>query len=289
MESEIIQQTERPVTRQSIVADLRELGVKPGMTLLVHSSLSSLGWVCGGAQAVLLALKDATGESGTLVMPAHSSALSDPAQWSNPPVPKHWWPEIREQMPAFDPEMTPTRQMGAIAELFRTLPGVLRSSHPQFSFAALGPQAESITANHQLDMGLGEGSPLARIYELGGYVLLLGVGHDSNTSIHLAEYRSASATLTGSTASNASKTIVEGAPVMHQGQRTWKSIKNLDLNNDDFAEIGQALEQTNSNDNQSAEDVPTVRLGSVGNAQSKLIVQPKLVDFATKWMVNHRS
>ena len=55
MESEIIQQTERPVTRQSIVADLRELGVKPGMTLLVHSSLSSLGWVCGGAQAVLLA------------------------------------------------------------------------------------------------------------------------------------------------------------------------------------------------------------------------------------------
>lgn len=283
-ESEVIHETDQPVTRQSIADDLRELGVKPGMTLLVHSSLSSLGWVCGGAQAVLLALKDATGESGTLVMPAHSSALSDPAQWSNPPVPEHWWPRIREQMPAFDPKMTPTREMGRIAELFRTLPGVLRSSHPQLSFAAIGPQAQSITAKHELDMGLGEGSPLARIYELGGYVLLLGVGHGSNTSIHLAEYRCAAAT------STATKTITESAPVIHQGEPTWMSIKNLDLNNDDFAQIGQALETTCSSvsDSSSDSDV-TVRSGSVGNAQAKLISQPKLVDFATKWMTDNRS
>ncbi len=113
---------------------------------------------------------------GTLVVPAHTSGNCDPATWGNPPVPEDWWPVIRAELPAFEPRVTPTDHMGAIAELARTWPGALRSAHPQVSFAAVGPQAEAITSGHALDSGFGERSPLARVHDLDGDVLLLGEG-----------------------------------------------------------------------------------------------------------------
>ena len=147
-EKEIVQKTEVPATVESLQADLRALGVKPGMVVLVHSSLSAMGWVCGGSVAVIAALQKALGSSGTLVMPAHSPGLTEPSGWESPPVPESWWPVIREHMPAYDPELTPTRSMGIIAETFRKQKGVLRSAHPQVSFCACGPQASRITNNH---------------------------------------------------------------------------------------------------------------------------------------------
>ncbi|MDA1074167.1 MAG: AAC(3) family N-acetyltransferase, partial [Proteobacteria bacterium] len=104
-----------PVTRSSLLADLRKLGSRQHMTgqdtLIVHTSLSKLGWIAGGAQAVVQTLLDFTGTDGTLVMPTHSAQLTDPANWVNPPVPAGWWPQIRDEMPAFDPDLTPTRSM----------------------------------------------------------------------------------------------------------------------------------------------------------------------------------
>ncbi|MFN8456819.1 MAG: AAC(3) family N-acetyltransferase [Anaerolineae bacterium] len=155
-EAEVIQKTgNAPITVDLLAQHLTRLGVQPGMTLLVHSSLSALGWVCGGPVAVILALEQVLGPQGTLVMPTFTGDLSDPAEWRNPPVPPAWHEIIRQTMPAYDPHLTPTRWMGAVAECFRKQPGVQRSTHPQSSFAARGPQAKFIITPHPLTCGLG--------------------------------------------------------------------------------------------------------------------------------------
>lgn len=253
------------MTVDSLAADLTRLGVEPGMTLLVHSSLKSLGWVSGGEPAVVLALEKALGRDGTLVMPSHSSDLTDPAEWCNPPVPRDWWKTIRESMPPFDPDLTPTCAMGAIAECFRKQHGVVRSNHPNVSFAARGPHAEKITANHSLDNGLGNSSPLARIYDLNGYVLLLGVGHERNTSLHLAEYRAPS---------HCRISVKHGAPIIRNGLREWIEYRDIDLDRSDFDAIGAAFEKESG----------SVRIGSVGLATARLMRQRELVDVGAEWM-----
>lgn len=256
------------VTKSRLVKELRALGVETGMTVLVHSSLSSLGWVCGGPQAVIEALQQVLGRRGTLVMPTHTSHLTDPAGWENPPVPEEWWEAIREELPAFDPALTTTRGMGAIPEAFRKATGVRRSDHPKLSFAAWGAHRQYVVADHGLAHGLGADSPLERLYELGAYVLLLGVGHESNTSLHLAEYR-----WTGAS----DRQTVAGGPINVDGKRQWVTYEDIDHDADDFGSIGEAFEGSQS-----------FSVGPVGEAEARLIAQPAIVDFALAWMNANR-
>ncbi len=270
-EQELVQKMAMPVTVQSLKQDLCELGVEPGMVLLVHSSLNSIGWVSGGPISVILALQEALGRTGTLVMPSHSGDLSDPSTWEKNPPPSEEWDEVRRTMPAYHPDRTPTCYMGAIPECFRKQPGVIRSHHPQTSFCAWGAHAEQIVNNHLLDFGLGEHSPLRRIYDLEGMVLLLGVGHASNTSMHLAEYR----------ASYDSKKIVQQAsPILVGGQKRWVTFPEINLNSDDFDKMGEDFLSTVGKD--------LIRHGWVGDAKCQLIPQRALVDFAVEWLPKNR-
>ncbi len=266
-EQQAIDTAPLPRTRESLAADFRQLGVQPGMVLLVHSSLSSLGWVNGGAVVVIQALMDVLTTDGTLVMPTHSADYSDPAAWQNPPVPESWHQLIRDTMPAYEPQLTPTRGMGRIPESFRTWSDVHRSSHPAVSFAAWGKHAVTVTDSHTLDNSLGQGSPLARVHELDGYVLLLGVGYDRNTSFHLAEYLAPGR-----------KEITCGAPVMEAGSRLWKTYIDIEFNDDLFPQLGADFEQS----------FP-VSTAQVGSARCRLFSQRQAIDYAVGWLTKRNA
>jgi aminoglycoside N3'-acetyltransferase len=155
----------REVSRTEVAQQLRALGVERGGILLVHSSFRAVRPVEGGPPGLIDSLEAALGPGGTLVLPSWTGDDESP----------------------FDPTTTPASpDLGVVADLFWRRPGVLRSLHP-FACAAFGPRAPGIVEGplpvppHALD------SPVGRVYELGGQVLLLGVGHDSNTTLHLAE------------------------------------------------------------------------------------------------------
>jgi aminoglycoside 3-N-acetyltransferase len=259
-EKKIIDMTPFPNTRSSLIQNLHALGIRKGMVLLVHASLGAMGWVCGGPVTVVQSLMHAVSDRGTVVMPTHSHDYSNPEKWKNPPVPDEWIRPIKENMPPFQPAYTPS-SLGKVAECFRQFPGVLRSVHPLLSFAAWGALKKKIISNHSLDYGLGDESPLARIYERDGYVLLLGVPYANNTSFHLAEYRSHIRTH-----------LYEEAPIREGGRRVWKSYRDIDYSNSEFETIGAAFEKEGH-----------VTRGFVGLAESRLFSQKQAVDFAQKW------
>jgi aminoglycoside 3-N-acetyltransferase len=257
--------TDLPATRASLAADLTTLGLAEGDTVLVHASLRAVGWVPGGPVAVAQALLDVLGPAGTLVVPTQTMHNSDPKHWSKPPVPEAWWPVIREQLPAFDPAITPSRGIGALAELVRTWPGAVRSNHPHASFAAVGARAEPLMATHVLDSHLGEQSPLAALERVGARVLLLGVGFDVCTAFHLAEYRVPSAT-------------TEYACAMYTPRgREWVTYTDVATDSGDFGKLGAAYEPT-----------ATLARGLVGAADSRLFPLAEAVTFAVDWLSVNR-
>lgn len=269
-EKDVIQQTPSPLYRGVLAQQLQAIGVQNGHHLLVHTALSSMGWVIGGGQALLEALQDVVGESGTIVIPTQTGNNTDPAYWQHPPVPEAWWPIVRKQMPAYDPQRTPTRGMGRLPELFRTWPNVYRSDHPQHSFAAWGASAQAIVGGQTpINNGFGEQSPLARLYERDSYVLLIGVGYDSATALHLAESRT-DAPLS---------TEKQGASVMVNGEAHWVAFEQIAWDTEDFDQIGNAFEQAHPQH---------AKIGKLGNAETRLLHLPSLVDFAVQWMNENR-
>ncbi len=267
-EFEVVKKSYKPNTIDTLKYDFKALGLEPGVVIIMHSSLSKLGWTIGGPVSVIRAMLEVLTKKGTLIMPTFTGGNSEPSRWENPPVPENWWSIIRECTPAFNSIVTPTRSMGIIVETFRNFPGIYRSNHPVSSFAAWGKHAKKVTKNHSFDSDLGENSPLARIYDLDGQILLLGVTHSNNTSLHLAEYRSNY---------YGKKYQPTGSAIMKNGIRKWVVWEELDLNPDDFEEIGHDFEILRQ-----------YKPKKVGLADTRLLSQREMVDFAIKWIKKNR-
>ena len=171
------------VTGPALEETLRRLGVRQGGVLLVHASMSSLGYVVHGADAVFAALQRTVGPEGTLLVPTFTGSFTDPSCWVDPALPAMMWNEVREAMPTFDPASSLPRLMGDVSLRVLLDPRSQRSNHPLASFAALGPQAQELTEGHELRDPFGPASPISRARELGAQVLLLGVDQCKNAAL----------------------------------------------------------------------------------------------------------
>lgn len=151
---------------KQIASDLLTAGVRPAGVLHVHSSLSSLGPVPGGAETVIGSLLEAIGPEGTLLLPALS------------------YKYVSEANPVFDLRATPTN-VGAIPEHFRTRAGTIRSVHPTHSICGIGKLTAELLEDHHLGTTpVGPHSPLSKLPQCGGQILMLGCGLLPNTSMH---------------------------------------------------------------------------------------------------------
>ncbi|MBQ9901954.1 MAG: AAC(3) family N-acetyltransferase [Clostridia bacterium] len=258
----------KPIIKEDIRTAFRTLGLEKGSTVMVHTSLSKIGYVCGGAQTVIEALMETVGTGGTVMMPAQSWKNLDPDDGVHWEVEEEYRQIIRDHWPAYDKRLTPTNTMGAVAEMFRLWPGTMRSDHPSRSVAAWGKHAEYLTSGHDLCNIFGDGSPIGKLYELNGDVLLIGVGYDKNTSLHLADVR---ADYPGK------RNCTEYSAIFEDGKRIWKEYETLFVDGEDFTEIGAAFEQSR-----------TVNRTTLGNAELRLMNQRRLVDFAVDWIHQNR-
>lgn len=218
-----------------MTAQLLSLGVRPGGVLLVHTAFSKVRPVEGGPEGLIDALQAAVGPTGTLVMPSMTDEDDEP----------------------FRPAESACAGMGIVADRFWRLPGVHRSDSPH-AFAARGPRAREITAPHPVDVPHGMDSPVGRVFELGGQVLLLGVGHDANTTIHLAE------NLAG-----VRYRLAHHATVIEDGRRVRIDYSEVDHCCENFGLLDEWL---------GAESAQ--RLGPVGSARARLSNSKDIVRLA---------
>jgi aminoglycoside 3-N-acetyltransferase len=257
--------------RAALATDLTALGLSAGQDVLVHCSLRRVGPIAGGPATVLAALRDVIGPDGTVVVPtqtADNSATSPSFRkatrgWDSARI-----AEYEAEMPGFDGAHTPSQRMGEFAEYVRRQPESVRSGHPQTSFAAIGRRAGRLMAVHDLDCHLGERSPLAALYEVDAIVLLLGVGYEVCTALHLAEYR-----------------LPWPAPIrpyrcyVGDGDRRRRlDFLAVDLIDSDFPKLGGELDRQ-----------PFVTCGRVGNALATVMPVRAAVDFAVDWFTRHRT
>ena len=191
----IVPDMKNTFTKTDLLRDFRALGIREGMKLQVHSSLSALGWIDGGADAVLDALQEILTPEGTLMLPSFN----------------HQKPYDEGKI--YDVRETPTTN-GIIPDTFWRRSDVVRGINPTHPFAAWGKNASYYVSHDQEAPTMGVGSPLYRLCRDGGYVLLLGVGYRANTFHHVAE------TLSGAPCLNPAG---EAYPVIGSDGKTFRA------------------------------------------------------------------
>ena len=256
--------------QEQLAADLDALGVAAGSTVLVHCSMSALGRIAGGADALLDALLSSLGAEGTLVVPAQTAGNSNTSPRflaATTGLSPDEAATFEATLPGFNPATSPAQGMGALAERVRRQPGAVRSGHPQTSFAALGPRAAALMAVHDLDCHLGERSPLGALYAADAKILLLGVGYAVCTAFHLAEYR----------LPQPPELRPHRCYLRRDAERIRLDFLAPHLDDSDFSRLGLEVERTGF-----------VRTGLVGAAPSRLLPMRPAVDLAVEWMTGHR-
>lgn len=255
--------------RSTLTDQLRALGLGEGDLVLVHAALRTVGPVFGGPDALIEALLAAVGQTGTV-----AAYLDWDAPWEDvADADGRTLAEWREEVVPFDPGRTrAARDNGAFAEMLRTTPGAHRSCNPGASVAAIGARSAWLTEDHPLDYGYGPGTPLARLVEARGKVLMLGAPLDTMTLLHHAEHL---AQIPGK------RVIRTEVPFLADGRTEWRWIEEFDTSEpvserlpDNFIErIVMDYEASGGG-----------RRGTVGAADCLLVEAADILPFAVRWI-----
>jgi aminoglycoside 3-N-acetyltransferase len=265
-----------PHTRAELAAALSDLGLKAGGVVMIHASVRAMGPTFGGPDEIIRAVEDAVAPGGTLMMYV-SCAFGFDDVGRNIMSPEEET-VVRAHQPPFDFQTArANREFGALAEFFRSTPGTICSEQVCARMAARGAKAAWFTADAPLSYGFGKASPLAKLCEADGHVLLLGSNHDEVTLLHHAEH----------IADFPDKRIARYVvPLMRNGKRTWVPCEEFDTSEraheswpDKFFEqvVDDFIERHDGTD--------ACRTGRVGDADTVLLSAPKLVDHAVRTMV----
>ena len=253
------------IPRSRLVAELKALGVDQGQTVMLHASMKAIGEVMGGPNVVLQALFETVGVTGAVMMYVGWEDM--PGTFDDPADPRRT--VFLEEYPVFDAATSrAVREHGILAEFLRTWPGARRSLNPEASMVACGMHAQPLVEGHPLDYGYGPGSPLAKLIEIKGKVLMLGAPLDAITLLHHAE----------NLAKMRHKAVVHYRyPVLREGRRVWLEFEDYNTGQPhaaySFREIAGHYMAAN----------PVCR-GKVGNAESYLFDAAGLTDFAVAWL-----
>lgn len=218
-------------TKKELVEELRTMGLSHGMVLLVDVDSGSLPFLVGGAQALVEALMDVVGYEGAIVTAAFTPELLDPACVPHKPFPYSSWEDIRANSIPYQRRLSMPRRADPFVRQFLRNDGVVRSNHPLYSFAAWGKYAKVICSKHPLHFGLNEESPLGRVYDLNGYVLLLG-SRFAQASIHaLARYRSRTLPV-----------CIRRLPVERSASLFWKDVLDYRMKDETMSDVQEMME-----------------------------------------------
>ncbi len=187
-----------------LLAQLKDIGVAPGMDLLVHSSLKRVGPIDGGADTIIDTLLAAIVPDGTLMMSTVSG-------------------NVNADQTVFHVAHTPST-VGVITNVFRQRPGAIRSLHPVHSIAAIGPKANFFTKGHlEARTPWSAESPYGRLMRNQGFILFLGTDFSANTCIHAIEIEARVPGL--HTEATSRLQVIDYYGVLHEIEHHWHAPK----------------------------------------------------------------
>ncbi len=235
------------IMRSRLAADLTRLGLSSGDAIMVHASLRSLGPILGGPDVLILALLDVIGPGGTIM--AYADWEHSPNLWvdeGDAPPDLHEFDEL----PPFDPQTSRARRAyGALPELLRTWPNAVRSANPGASVCAIGARAGWLCADHPLQYGYGDGSPLAKLADVPG-----------------------------------KRIVAHYEPILVDGQRQWVRIEEYDTG---FPALPGAPENCFEQIVQAFLAEGRGESGRIGHAASHALDAASLHAYAVRWMEAH--
>jgi len=268
--SDIINMTDKPVIKQDIIDGLRKLGLKAHSKIEVHASLSAFGFVVNKGYDIVDALLEVI-TNGVIIMPAHTSEMTNPRDWEHPPVPKDWFDIIETHRKPFDPEVFLPERIGEVARIFMQYPGVKRTVHPEVSLSVYNQTDDPHWLDHSFD-DRDLIHPLYKLTQEDGKILMMGTDFSTCTSIHLTEFMSSASTLEH-----------YDYRVKVNGEVVKKTITTKYFDDDDlnFKEISKQYVKTYHN-------TPFYRQVKVGLAALTLIDAKKLFEIAKAFHLSYK-